>query len=156
MILNCGVEEDSWESLGLLGDPTSPSERRSVLIIHWKDWCWSWNSNIWPSDAKNWLIWKDPDAGKDCRWEKGTTGGEMVGWHHRLNGHEFQQAPGKPGVLQSMGLQRVEQDWATELNWSFIDKLFTVEFQLETYSSSAQKPLVTLHCLVNQVQTHRI
>ena len=45
MLLNCGVEEDSWESLGLQGDPTSPSWRRSVLGVHWKDWCWSWNSN---------------------------------------------------------------------------------------------------------------
>ena len=45
MILNCGVGEDSWESLGLQGDPTSPSLRKSVLNIHWKHWCWSWNSN---------------------------------------------------------------------------------------------------------------
>ena len=43
MLLNCGVREDSWESLGLQGDPTSPSWRKSVLNIHWKDWCWSWN-----------------------------------------------------------------------------------------------------------------
>ena len=45
MLLNCGVGEDSWESLGLRGDPTSPSERKSVLNIYWKDWNWSWNSN---------------------------------------------------------------------------------------------------------------
>ena len=46
---------------------------------------------LWPSDGKNWLIWKDPDAGKDWRQEqKGTTEDEMVGWHHRLNGHEFE------------------------------------------------------------------
>ena len=44
-----------------------------------------------PPDVKNWLIWKDPDAGKDWRWEeKGTTENEMVGWHHRLDGHEFE------------------------------------------------------------------
>ena len=44
-----------------------------------------------PPDAKNWLIWKDPDAGKDWRWEeKGTTEDEMVGWRHRCNGHEFE------------------------------------------------------------------
>ena len=43
------------------------------------------------SNVKTWLIWKDPDAGKDWRWEeKGTTEDEMVGWHHRLNGHEFE------------------------------------------------------------------
>ena len=43
-----------------------------------------------PPDAKSWLIWKDPDAGKDWRQEKGTTEDEMVGWHHWLNGHEFE------------------------------------------------------------------
>ena len=48
-----------------------------------------------PPDAKNWLIWKDPDAGKDWRWEeKGTTEDETVEWHHRLNGHEFEKTPG--------------------------------------------------------------
>ena len=47
---------------------------------------------IWPPDAKNWLIGKDPDAGKDWgQKEKGTTEDEMVGWHHSLNGHEFEQ-----------------------------------------------------------------
>ena len=45
MLLNCGVGEDSWESLGLQGDPISPSWRRSVLGVHSKDWCWNWNSN---------------------------------------------------------------------------------------------------------------
>ena len=46
---------------------------------------------LWPPDAKNWLIWKDPDTGKDWRREeKGTTEDEMVGWHHRLNGHGFE------------------------------------------------------------------
>ena len=44
---------------------------------------------LWPPDVKNWLIWKDPDSGKDWRQEKGMTEGEMVGWHHWLNGHEF-------------------------------------------------------------------
>ena len=44
---------------------------------------------LWPPDVKNWLIGKDPDAGKDWRWEKGMTEDEMVGWHHRLDGHEF-------------------------------------------------------------------
>ena len=50
---------------------------------------------LWPPDVNNWLIGKDPDAGKDWRQEeKGTTEDEMVGWHHWLNGHEFEQAPG--------------------------------------------------------------
>ena len=50
---------------------------------------------FWPPDVKSWLIRKDPDAGKDWRQEeKGMTEDEMVGWHHQLNGHEFEQAPG--------------------------------------------------------------
>ena len=76
---------------------------------------------IWPPDVKSWLIGKDPDAGKDRRLEeKGMTEDEIVGWHHKLNGHEFEQAPGDGegqgslAVLQSMGSQRVGHDWATE------------------------------------------
>ena len=68
------------------------------------------------------------DAGKDWRQEeKGTTEDEMVGWHHRLGGHEFEEAPGVgdgQGSLASTGLQRVGHDWASELNWSRIHWLF--------------------------------
>ena len=50
---------------------------------------------LWPPDVKNWLIWKDPDAGKDWRHEEmGMTEDEMVGWHHWLYEHKFEQAPG--------------------------------------------------------------
>ena len=77
---------------------------------------------LWPPDVKNWLIGKDPDDAKDWRQEdQEMTEGEMVGCHHWLNRHEFEQAPwvgdarGKSGVLQ---LQRVGHDWGTELNWS--------------------------------------
>ena len=50
---------------------------------------------LWPPDVKHWLTGKDPDAGKDWRWEeKGMTKVEMVGWHHQLNRHEFEQATG--------------------------------------------------------------
>ena len=76
---------------------------------------------LWPPDVKSWLLGKDPDAGKDWRREeKGTTEDEMVGWHHWLNGHELKSRrwwwTGKPGVLQSMGLQRVGHDWVTEVS----------------------------------------
>ena len=60
MLFNCGIGEDSWESLGLQGDPTSPSERRSVLSVHWKDWCWSWNSNILAPWCEELTHWKRP------------------------------------------------------------------------------------------------
>ena len=75
---------------------------------------------VWPPDGKNWLIGKDPDAGKDWRQEEGMTEDEMVGWHYWLNEQEFEQTlgdgegQGKPGVLQSMGLQRVGNDWVIE------------------------------------------
>ena len=76
---------------------------------------------LWPPEVKSRLIGKDPDAGKDRgREEKAVTEDEMVGWHHQLDGHEFEQAlgdgewAGKPSVQQSMGLQRVRHDRATE------------------------------------------
>ena len=78
---------------------------------------------LWPPDEKNWLTGKEPDAGKDWRQEeKGTTESEMVKWHHRLYELESEQLQklswtGRPCMLQSMGSQRVEHDWATEL-WS--------------------------------------
>ena len=65
MLLNCGIGEDSWESLGLQGDSTSPSQRRSVLGVHWKDRCWSWNSNTLATWYEEMTHWKRTDAGKD-------------------------------------------------------------------------------------------
>ena len=95
MLLNCGVGEDSWEFLGLQGEQTSQFWRRSVLNIHWKDWCWSWSSNALATWCKELTHLKRPDAGKDWgQEEKGMTEDEMVGWHHQLNGHEFEQALG--------------------------------------------------------------
>ena len=89
--LNCGAGQDSWESLGLQGDQTINCKvnqpwisigRTDVLPI------------LWPPDDKNWFTREDPDAGKDWRQEKkGTTEDEMVGWHHRLDEHEFEQVP---------------------------------------------------------------
>ena len=79
---------------------------------------------LWPPGEKNWFIWKDPDARKDWRCEeKGMTEDKMVAWHHRLNGQEFEQAPGVGDGQGSLvlcspwGSQRVGHDWATELNW---------------------------------------
>ena len=78
---------------------------------------------LWPPDAKNWLIRKYPDAGKDWRQEeKGTTEDEMVGWHHRLDGHEFEQAPGVgdgQGSLECCRPRgRKESDMIERMNWT--------------------------------------
>ena len=67
----CGVGEDSWESLGLQGDPASPSERKSILNIHWKDWCWSWNSNTLATWCEELTHLKRPWC-----WERLKAGGE--------------------------------------------------------------------------------
>ena len=77
---------------------------------------------LWPPDAKNWLIGKDPDAGKDWRREvKGTTEDEMVGWHHWLDGHEFEQAQGvgdgQGGLACCSPWGHKESDTTERLNW---------------------------------------
>ena len=78
-----------------------------------------------PPNAKNWLIWKDPDAGKDWRWEKNGDGREWDGWMALSTQWTWVWVrsgswwwTGRPGILHSMGLQRVGHDWATELNWT--------------------------------------
>ena len=101
--------------------PVSPKGNQSWIFI-------GRNDNETPifqsSDAKSWLIRKEPDAGKDSRLkEKGTTENEMVWWHHQLNGHEFEQALGVgdgPGILaccSPWGCKELDTDWAIALNW---------------------------------------
>ena len=71
--------------------PVHPKGNQSWIFIGRTD-AEAETSKLWPPDAKNWLIGKDPDSGKDWRQEeKGTTQDEMVGWHQQLNGHEFEQ-----------------------------------------------------------------
>ena len=80
---------------------------------------------LWPSNVKNWLIEKDPVAGKDWRQEEKEDGRRWDGWMASLTRRTWVWASygswwwiGKPGVLQSMGSQRVRHDWVTELNWT--------------------------------------
>ena len=78
---------------------------------------------LWPPDTNSWLIGKDPDAGKDWRWEeKETTEDEMVGWHHRLDGHEFEQAPevgdGQGGLACCSPWGWKESDTTERRNWT--------------------------------------
>ena len=83
-----------------LESPLDSKEVKSVNLKGNQPWIFIGRTNadaetpiLWPPDAKNWLIWKDPDSGNDWRQEeKGMTEDEMVGWHHQLNGYEFEQA----------------------------------------------------------------
>ena len=95
MLLNWGTREDSWESLGLKEiQPVHPKGNQSWIFIGKTD-AEAETPILWPVDEKSWLIWEDPDAGKDWRWEeKGMTEDEIVGWHHWLKGHEFEYTPG--------------------------------------------------------------
>ena len=119
MLLTCGVGEDSWESLGQQGDPTSPSSRRSVLGVHWKDWCWSWNSNTLATWCKELTHLK-----RLWCWERLRAGGEGDdrGWDGWMASRTWVWVnsgswwwTGRPGVLRLTGSQRVRHDWATEL-----------------------------------------
>ena len=89
---------------------------------------------LWPPDAKNWHIGKDPDAGKDwSQEEKGTREDEMVGWHHWLAGHEFGWTPGvgdRQGGLACCGSWgRKESDTTEWLNWMMVSWNVSVWFQ---------------------------
>ena len=121
MLLSCGVGEDSWESLGLQGDQTNQSSRKSVLNIIGRTEAEA--PILWPPDAKNWLIGKDPDPGKDWGWEeKGSTEDEIVGWYPQLDGHEFEQAPGVGDGQVSLACCSPwggkELDTTERLNWT--------------------------------------
>ena len=155
MLWNCGVGEDSWESLGLQGDPTSPSYRRSVLGVHWKDWCWSWNFNTLATWCEELTHLKRPWC-----WERLKAGGK--GDHRGWDG--WMASPtqrtwvwldsgswwwtGRPGVLRFMGLQRVRHDWATELNW-IVSNLIFYSF---THAWSLQNVLVIISLKILRIQ----
>ena len=111
----------------------SPLDSKEIQPVHPKgnqSWMFIGRTDVeaetpilWPPDAKSWLIWKDPDAGKDLRWEeKGTA--EKDGWMASptqwawvwvISGSWWWTR--RPAMLQSMGSQRVGHDWATGLNW---------------------------------------
>ena len=109
---------------------TARRSNQSILKEILKSWIFFGSTDaeaeaqiLWPPDVKNWLIGKDPDAGKDWRQkEKGTTEDEMVGWHHLLDGQEFKQAPGvgdEEGSLKCCSPRgHKELDTTEQLNWT--------------------------------------
>ena len=115
----------------------SPLNCKEIQSVHPKgdqSWVFIGRTNVeaetpilWPPDAKRWLIWKDPDAGKDWgQEEKGTTEDEMVGWHHRLNGHGFGwtlgAGDGQGGLACCSSWGRKELDTTEWLNWTELNQ----------------------------------
>ena len=122
---------DHWGRLSYLSllffgtlQKTSQSSRKSVLNIHWKDWCWNWNSNTLTTWYEELTHWKRPWC-----WERLKAGGEGddrdESWIASLTWTWVWASAGswwwtrKPGVLQSMGLQRIRHEWVTKLNWKY-------------------------------------
>ena len=116
----------------------SPLDCKEIQLVHPKgDQSWVFIGRtdaeaetpiLWPPDAKSWLIWNDPDVGKDWRQEeKGTTEDEMVGWHQWLNGDEFEAlGVGQGGLVCCGPWGRKELDTTEQLNWMFSRLIYLV------------------------------
>ena len=109
MLLKSGVGEHSWEFLELQRDPTNQFQRKSVLKIHWKDWCWSWSSNTLVTWCEELTHWKRPWS-----WERLKAGGE--GDDKRWDG--WMASPTWWTCCSPQGF-RVEHDLSSELNWQW-------------------------------------
>ena len=139
MLLNCGVGEDSWESLGLQGDPTSPFWRRLTWGFFGRNDVKAETPVLWPPHVKSWLIGKDCDAGRDWGQEKkGTTEDEMAGWHHGLDGHEPEWTlgvgDGEGGLACCDSWGPKESDTSEQLNWT----------ELKVYRTGSESQLCDL------------
>ena len=120
------------------GDPTSPSWRKSVLNIPWKDGCWSWNSNTLAMWCEEPTHLRRPWSGKDWRQEeKGMTEDEMAGWHHWLVGHEsewtLEVGDGQGGLACCDSWGRKESEPTEWLNWTELKE--TKELYTENYKT---------------------
>ena len=122
MLLNCGVEKTFESPLDCKEIQPVKSYRKSVLNILWKDWCWSWNSNTlatWCEELTHWKIpwfWErlKAEVGDDRGWNVWMASPTQWTWFWVSSLSCWWT--GKPGLLQSMGSQRVRHDWATELS----------------------------------------
>ena len=131
---------DSFELVMLEKTLESPLDCKEIQLVHPKGyqfWIFIGRTDVeaetpvlWPPDVKSWLIWKDPGAGKDWRRGAGGGGRYRMRWLDDITNSmdmslSKNQTPitgswwwtGRPGVLQSLGSQRVGHDWVTELNW---------------------------------------
>ena len=143
MVLNYGAGKSSWESLGLQGDQISQSKGIQPWMLIGRTGAEAEAPKLWPPDLKTWFIGKDPNAEKDWRQEeKGTTENEMVGWHHRLSEHEFEQAPGDgegEGNLACCSPWGHNQTWLS--NWTVW--LFKIILKEENKYENGQRKCYT-------------
>ena len=141
MLLNCVLEK-------ILESPLDCKKIQPVNQKGNQSWTFIGRTDVeaetpilWPPDVKNWLIGKDPDAGKGWRWEeKGMAEDEMVGWHHWLAGREFEQAPGVGGGLGSLACCSPwgckELDVIERLNWTEHFKIRNSPRRFQPFSNS--------------------
>ena len=131
MYLNCAVGEGSWECLRWQGDQASQSSRKSVLNIHWKEWCWSWNSNTLATWCKELTHWK-----RYWCWERLKAGGEGDdrGWEHWMASPTWwtwiwasSGSGNGQGGLACCSLQTSLSNW-TELNmnWYYLKEKYCI------------------------------
>ena len=125
---SCALENWCFWTVVLEKTLESPLDCKEIQPVHPR-WDQSWicigktDAEAETPDMKSWLIWKDPDAGKDWRQkEKGLTEVEMVGWHHQLDGHEFEQAlgvgDGQGSLVCCSPWDHKESDMTEGLNWT--------------------------------------
>ena len=137
----------------------SPLDCKEIQPVHPKDQSWIFIGRtdaeaktpiLWPPDAKNGLIWKDPDAGKYWRWEeKGATEDEMVAWHHQLNGHEFEQTPGvgdgQGGLMWNSPSGHKELDTTECLNWTELEWKTSSQMHVRMFAAAVHTHGSLLH-----------
>ena len=124
----------------------SPLDCKEIQLVHSNDQSWVFFGRndakaetpiLWPPHAKSWLIGKDSDAGRDWGQEdKGMTEDEMAGWHHRLDGHEFEWTPGVDDGQGGLAIHGITKSWTwlsdwTELNWIILDVHYTEKMREE-------------------------
>ena len=155
MLLNCGVGEDSWESLDCKKIQLLHPKGNQSWNIHWKDWCWSWNSNTLATWCKELTHWKWPwyrkrlkvgREGDDRGWD-----GWMASptqWTWVWVNSQIWWWTGRPGVLQFMGSQKVRHDWVTELNWTE-QVAFTGGNQIYQFHESWKEKIKMITCKIS-------
>ena len=160
MLLNCSAGEDSWESLGLQEDQTSPTWRKSMLNIHWKDWCWSWISNTlatWCEKPTHWKrswCWERLKAGgegDDRGWDGWMASPRQWKWVWANSGRWWRTR--KPGVLQFWLLRPPGVHQASQLFticWSLL-KFMSIESMMPSNNLMLCCPLLLLSLVFSSI-----